>query len=55
MANRLSEAYQSDATLYLYSADMTFILDGESYPIETSKITSIIVDHDYVNNNMPID
>lgn len=54
MANRLSEAYQSDATLYLYSADITFILDGESYHIETSKITSIIVDHDYVNNNMPM-
>lgn len=54
MAKQLNEIYNSDATLYLYSADMTFVLDGETYAIETSNITSIIVDHDYVHNNMPM-
>ena len=54
MAKQLNEIYNSDATLYLYSADMTFVLDSETYAIETSNITSIIVDHDYVHNNMPM-
>ena len=55
MANKqLSEVYSSDATLYLYTADMTFVLNGETHNIEPSNITSIIIDHDYVNNNMPM-
>ena len=54
MAKQLNEVYSSDATLYLYTADMTFILNGDTHNIESSNITSIIIDHDYVNNNMPM-
>lgn len=54
MANQFGEAYNLDSIVYLYTADMTFVLNDETYNIEESNISSIIIDHDFVNNNMPM-
>lgn len=53
MANQMGEVYQPTNNIYKYRMSMVYVLDGETYVIDTVNIRSLVVDNDYKNYNMP--
>lgn len=43
-----------DSNIYRYSATAKFVLNEDSYDIDTFDIKSIVIDNDYDKNNMPL-
>ena len=50
----INTSHEPSGTIYRYSADMSYLLDGKLYTIETYNIKSICIDKDYIANNMPM-
>ena len=50
----INTSHEPNGTIYRYSADMTYLLDGKIYPIEGHNIKSICIDKNFIDNNMPM-
>lgn len=57
MPGYTAEVYSNtnnDDTVYKYRASGYYMLGTEKFIIDNNNIISIVVDHDYINNNMPL-
>lgn len=50
----INTSHEPNGTIYRYSADISYVLDGKVYTIETYNIKSICIDKNYIANNMPM-
>lgn len=50
----VDSASYPNSNIYRYKVSAKFILDGETYDIETYNIKSVVIDDDYEVNNMPL-
>ena len=47
-------SHEPNGTIYRYTADLKYVLNGTVYDIDTPSIKTIAIDRDYINRNMPM-
>ena len=57
ISNSSTQAFDNTAlfdNVYKYNANGFYVLGKEKYPIDYTNVRSIVIDHDFENNNMPL-
>ena len=47
-------SHEPNGTIYRYTADLKYVLNGTVYDIDTPSIKTMAIDRDYINRNMPM-
>ena len=47
-------SHEPNGTIYRYTADLKYVLNGTIYDIDTPSIKTMAIDRDYINRNMPM-